>query len=129
MQVITVESTALATVGYDEARERLQVEFGGRTIYHYLGVPAAVYQGLLTALSKGSYFNQAIRGRYPVAHGGPPATPGIQVGQPDNDQTRRDDRAAPPGVAPVPAGLHRLAAPRPRLARARSRRLRPRPVG
>jgi len=30
MQVITVESTALATVGYDEARERLQVEFGGR---------------------------------------------------------------------------------------------------
>ena len=52
MQVITVESTALATVGYDEARERLQVEFGGRAIYHYFGVPAAVYQGLLTALFK-----------------------------------------------------------------------------
>ena len=65
MQVITVESTALATVGYDEARERLQVEFGGRAIYHYFGVPAAVCQGLLTALSKGSYFNQAIRGRFP----------------------------------------------------------------
>ena len=65
MQVITVESTALATVGYDEARERLQVEFGGRAIYHYFGVPAAVYQGLLAALSKGSYFNQAIRGRFP----------------------------------------------------------------
>lgn len=65
MQVITVESTALATVGYDESRELLQVEFGGRAIYHYFGVPAAGHEGLLTALSKGCYFNQAIRGRFP----------------------------------------------------------------
>ena len=65
MQVITVESTGLATVGYDEARERLQVEFGGRAIYHYFGVPAAIHQTLLGAPSKGSYFNQAIRGRFP----------------------------------------------------------------
>ncbi len=65
MQIITVESTALAAVGYDDARELLQVEFGGRAIYHYFGVPAAVYQGLLAAPSKGCYFNQAIRGRFP----------------------------------------------------------------
>jgi hypothetical protein len=65
MQVITLESTALATVGYDEARERLQVEFGSRAIYHYFGVPAAVHQGLLAAPSKGCYCNQAIRGRFP----------------------------------------------------------------
>ena len=65
MQVIAVASTALATVGYDEARELLQVEFGGRAIYHYFGVPAAVHQGLLAAPSKGCYFNQAIRGRFP----------------------------------------------------------------
>jgi hypothetical protein len=65
MQAITVESTALATVGYDEIRELLQVEFWGRAVYHYFGVPAAVYQRLLCAPSKGSYFNQAIRGRFP----------------------------------------------------------------
>ena len=65
MHVITVESTALATVGYDESRELLQVEFGGRAIYHYFGVPAAVHEGLLVASSKGCYFNQAIRGRFP----------------------------------------------------------------
>jgi hypothetical protein len=65
MQAVTVESAALATVGYDEARELLQVEFGGRAIYHYFGVPAAVHQGLLAAPSKGRYFNQAIRGRFP----------------------------------------------------------------
>ena len=65
MQIITVDSTALATVGYDDARELLQVEFGGRAIYHYFGVPAAVHQGLWAASSKGCYFNQAIRGRFP----------------------------------------------------------------
>jgi hypothetical protein len=65
MQVVLVESSALATVSYDEARELLRVEFCGRTIYHYFGVPAAVHQGLLGASSKGSYFNQAIRGRFP----------------------------------------------------------------
>jgi hypothetical protein len=65
MHVITVESTALATVGYDESRELLQVEFGGRAIYHYFGVPAAVHEGLLAASSKGCYFNQAMRGRFP----------------------------------------------------------------
>ena len=64
MQVITVESTALETVGYDEARELLQVEFCSQAIYHYFGVPAAVHQGLLGAPSKGRYFNQAIRGRF-----------------------------------------------------------------
>ena len=65
MRVTTVESTALATVGYDEDRELLEVEFCGRAIYRYFGVPAAVHQGLLGAPSKGSYFNQAIRGRFP----------------------------------------------------------------
>ena len=65
MRVTTVESTVLATVGYDEARQLLQVEFCGRAIYRYFGVPAAVHQQLLNAASKGSYFNQAIRGRFP----------------------------------------------------------------
>lgn len=65
MQVITVASAALATVGYNEARGLLRVEFCGRAIYHYFDVPAAVHQGLLGAPSKGSYFNQAIRGRFP----------------------------------------------------------------
>ena len=64
MRVATVESTALTTIGYDEARELLQLEFRGRAIYHYFGVPAAVHQRLLGAPSKGSYFNQAIRGRF-----------------------------------------------------------------
>jgi hypothetical protein len=65
MHSIAVESTALATVAYDEAQELLQVEFCGRAIYHYFGVPVAVHRELLGAPSKGSYFSQAIRGRFP----------------------------------------------------------------
>ncbi len=73
MNVTPVESTTLATVAYDEARELLQLNFRSQAIYLYLGVPAIVHHALLHAPSKGSYFNQAIRGRFPykrVCHGG-----------------------------------------------------------
>ena len=81
MQAITVESTVLATVGYDEARELMQVEFCGRAIYQFFGVPVVVHEGLLGAPSKGRYFNQAIRGRFPFCrisewHAGPPNAQG-----------------------------------------------------
>jgi hypothetical protein len=65
MRVATVESTTLATVAYDETRKLLQLEFCSRAIYLYFGVPAAVHQALLGAPSKGRYFNQTIRGRFP----------------------------------------------------------------
>jgi hypothetical protein len=65
MRVATVESTTLATVAYDETRERLQLEFCSRAVYVYFGVPPAVHQALLEAPSKGRYFNRTIRGRYP----------------------------------------------------------------
>ena len=65
MRVATVESTTLATVGYDENLKRLQLEFCSRTVYLYFGVPAAVCEALRGAPSKGRYFNGAIRGRYP----------------------------------------------------------------
>jgi KTSC domain len=65
MRVATVESATLAMVGYDENLKRLRLEFCSRTVYLYFGVPAAVYQALLDAPSKGRYFNGTIRGRYP----------------------------------------------------------------
>jgi hypothetical protein len=68
MRIATVESATLATVGYDEAQELLQLEFGSRAVYLYFGVPTAVYEALLGAPSKGRYFNGTIRGRYPYRH-------------------------------------------------------------
>ena len=67
MHVTDVESTTLATVAYDKARGLLELEFRSRAIYQYFGVAAAVHQALLGAPSKGSYFNQFIRGRFPYS--------------------------------------------------------------
>lgn len=65
MKVTAVASTTLATVVYDEAREMLRLAFRSGAIYEYFGVPASVHDALLCAPSKGSYFNLAVRGRFP----------------------------------------------------------------
>jgi hypothetical protein len=63
--VVAVESSTIASVGYDLTLGLLQLEFCSRAIYHYFGVPGGVHEALLEAPSKGSYFNRAIRGRFP----------------------------------------------------------------
>ena len=65
MRVTAVESTMIVMVSYDHAQGLLQLEFCSRAVYQYFRVPAAVHQSLLGASSKGRYFNQAIRGRFP----------------------------------------------------------------
>ena len=77
MDVTAVASTTLSTIAYDGIRNLLQLEFCSRAVYHYFGVPAAVHESLLGAPSKGSYFNQAIRGRYPFVR-----VPGLHLGAP-----------------------------------------------
>jgi hypothetical protein len=66
MRITAVESTVLVTVGYDQACRRLRLEFRSRAIYDYFDVPDAVHQALLEAESKGNYFNEVIRDRFPV---------------------------------------------------------------
>lgn len=63
--VAVVESSTIASVGYDLNQRLLQLEFRSREVYHYFGVPAGVHEALLEARSKGSYFHRAIRGRFP----------------------------------------------------------------
>lgn len=65
MLVAAVKSTTLERVAYDQSQELLQLEFCSRGVYQYFAVPAAVHAALLNARSKGSYFNQFIRGRFP----------------------------------------------------------------
>jgi hypothetical protein len=72
VKIMPVESSTLATVGYDESNALLQLEFRSRAVYHYFAVPAAAHAALLAATSKGSYFNRAIRGRYRFVRVDPP---------------------------------------------------------
>ena len=61
MERIPVQSSNLASVGYDSKTATLEVEFLNGSIYQYFGVPAEVHQGLMNAGSKGSYLDQNIK--------------------------------------------------------------------
>ncbi len=67
MKMTAVDSTTLRTIGYDAERQLLQIEFQNRSLYQYFDVPAAVYEELLQAPSKGTYFNQSIRPKFDFA--------------------------------------------------------------
>jgi hypothetical protein len=67
MKPIAVESTTLTTVAYDADRQLLQLEFHDRAAYQYFDVPVDVFEGLVRASSKGSYFNRSIRDRFAYA--------------------------------------------------------------
>lgn len=45
MKTITVESTLLRNVAYDDDHKLLQLEFQNRAVYRYLDVPPIVYEG------------------------------------------------------------------------------------
>jgi hypothetical protein len=61
----TPDSTAIRAIRYDEERQRLLVRFVDGDEYAYVGVPGEVHRSFVDAESKGRFFADAIRGRYP----------------------------------------------------------------
>jgi hypothetical protein len=59
-----VESTTMRSVGYETKNKVLEIEFESGVIYQYLEVPRMVAEALLSAESKGRYFNGEIRDHY-----------------------------------------------------------------
>ena len=64
MQRTPVDSSNIASVGYDEDRQVLEIEFQGGEIYQYSDVPKSMYERLMSAGSKGQYFRQNIKDTY-----------------------------------------------------------------
>lgn len=60
----SVESSNLASVGYDAENEILEVEFNHGGVYQYFDVPEQVYEELMNADSHGVYFSANIRNDY-----------------------------------------------------------------
>ncbi|WP_462380256.1 KTSC domain-containing protein [Pseudomonas sp. Marseille-QA0892] len=56
-----IASEALVSIGYDARRQVLEVEFDGGDVYRYRDVPIEVYETLLAAESKGTWFNQTFK--------------------------------------------------------------------
>lgn len=59
-----VDSSNVEAVGYDDATQELYIQFlsGGYYIYHE--VPRHVFDGMMSAPSKGSFLNREVKGVY-----------------------------------------------------------------
>lgn len=64
MKRISVSSSNIASVGYDEASRTLEVEFLNRSVYQYFQVDSSVYTAMVGASSVGSYFARNVRDVY-----------------------------------------------------------------
>jgi hypothetical protein len=64
MQRQWVESSVLASVGYDRGRGVLEVEFKNGGVYQYFSVPGRVAEELAAAGSHGQFFSKQIRDRF-----------------------------------------------------------------
>ena len=62
MSMIPVNSRAIRAVGYDGYT--LRVQFHGGRYYDHPGVPQYKFDGLMSASSKGRYYNDNIKGQY-----------------------------------------------------------------
>ena len=57
----SVESSNLASIGYDAENEILEVEFKHGGVYQYFDVPEKIYDELMNASSHGQYFDRNIK--------------------------------------------------------------------
>lgn len=76
MDRLPIDSSLIRSIGYDFPNSLLEVELlpTGR-VYRYFDVPLSIYNELMAAESKGSYFNESIRDLYPFEELEPPAAP------------------------------------------------------
>ena len=64
LRYLTMPSTAIRLISYDEASQRLSVTFVTGRRYLYERVPQYIYDAFVRAPSHGTFFNAEIRGFY-----------------------------------------------------------------
>jgi hypothetical protein len=61
MKRTPVNSSNLASVGYDPLSQALEIEFLNGGVYQYYDVPLTVFESLMSASSHGTYFDKNIK--------------------------------------------------------------------
>jgi KTSC domain-containing protein len=65
MERIRVKSSNIRSVGYDEPRQILEIEFQQGGTYRYFGVSKKIHDSLIkSVLSHGEYYERFIKNRY-----------------------------------------------------------------
>jgi hypothetical protein len=59
-----VKSVILRSVGYDESRKVMEIEFQNNQVYQFSGVPPKVYTGLIHSEEMGKYFSEKVRPKF-----------------------------------------------------------------
>lgn len=75
MERTPVESSQLASRGYDAEKQILEIEFKGGGIYQYFDFPPEKFKEFTEAESAGRYFGQNIRGKFTFKKLPPPEKP------------------------------------------------------
>lgn len=65
MERTLVNSSNIASIGYDEDNQILEIGFNDGSVYQYSGVPSSEHDGIMNADSKGKYLHANIKNRYP----------------------------------------------------------------
>lgn len=65
-----IASTNIASAGYDEVSQTLEVEFISSGIYQYYNIGADLYQQFIQSPSKGQFLNVYIKNAYPYSRVG-----------------------------------------------------------
>ncbi|MBU0569173.1 KTSC domain-containing protein [Patescibacteria group bacterium] len=64
MERISVSSSNIFSIGYDAQSRILEIEFTSNEVYQYFDVPENLYNGLMSASSKGQFLNDYIKYSY-----------------------------------------------------------------
>lgn len=62
-----VASSNIASIGYDEPSQTLEVEFLNGSVYQYYNVPKNLYDQLMQEGSKGKFLGTYIKNGYPYS--------------------------------------------------------------
>ena len=64
MERQSVKSVILRSVGYDDSKKILEIEFQNGLVYQFSGVPLKVYTDLMQSGEMGKYFSEKVRPRF-----------------------------------------------------------------
>lgn len=64
IKMVSVNSSNISQVGYDDETKELHVEFSSGGLYVYSGVPREVFEGLISSSSPGSYLHRQVKDVY-----------------------------------------------------------------
>ena len=64
MERLSVKSRILRSVGYDDSKKILEIEFQNGLVYQFTGVPAKCYADLMHSNEMGKYFTEKVRPKF-----------------------------------------------------------------